>query len=317
MSSSEYVNRVREARSRTVVLKTKVFTIRSGDESTPIFIFEGKTDLGPYETWIKRIDSNLSYKGIPADGKAQVLDFRDSIRSLDEVTYSSIYFFIDYDFDGLRGYEKSENLFCTDSYSFENYLVCAPVLDSILNDEFECVTDRDSFEAVTELFSKVSSEFCDAIKEANQRLYLAAKYSLDRGRIEARVQKFVLIKIDSVTKQYDSESLSSLIPLTREPDGDQIKEGSREFSCISAPMKSYRGKYIFSFFLTWLDLLAEARRSGSPPFTAAHNIKYNRVLMSERSLASRSPLPPNLREFIAKISPSNFTTFCSNQAPGA
>ncbi|MDP1520630.1 DUF4435 domain-containing protein [Porticoccus litoralis] len=298
MSADGYVDHIRSARKRKSVLKIKVLSIRSGDINAPIFIFEGKTDIGPYEAWIKRIDEDLSYKGLPAEGKAQVLEFRESIR---DENLGPVYFFVDHDFDGLREYRPSSNIYCLDSYSYENYLVTNVVLESILNDEFECSVEPESIHSAQSLYSKVSASFCDAMKEANLRFFVAAKYDLKRGRVDNRINQFVSVFIDFVAKKYDSDRLNQLVPLLDEYSQDEFSSAEEFFLNICDPMKNHRGKYIFSFFLCWLDLLADARKAGTYPFLASASIKYNRAAMSPRSLAGRSKIPTGLSDFILSI----------------
>jgi len=301
MSSDKYIDHVRDARKRKSVLKIKVLAIRSGDSEVPIFVFEGKTDIGPYEAWIKRISSDFFYKGIPGEGKAQVLEFRDSISNVDEEQFDSIYFFVDNDFDGLRGYQESCDIYCTDSYSFENYLAETEVLISVLEDELGCVSELNDIEQSVSLYAKVSQEFLDAMRQVNFRLFLAAQYDLGRGRLDNRINSFVDFDLNAVRKKYSEEELKELIPLATEADDHQIRTASQKFSEMPEPMKSFRGKYVLSFFLAWLDRLAEARRSGAFPFSEAVKVKYNRAAMTERALASRSPIPTGLNDFILNI----------------
>lgn len=301
MSTERYIQHIRDARKRPSVLKAKILTIRSGEAEIPILVFEGKTDVGPYDTWIRRVYDSFRYKGIPAEGKAQLLDFRESIKDVDDSQYESIYFFIDYDFDGMRGYDVSDNIFCIDSYSFENYLVSEVVLESLLNDEFECAAELETIKAVKELFLKVSGEFCIAMNEANSRLHQAAEYSLERGRLEPKINKFVDVKLDKVIKKHSSNDLEALVPLLKEITEEEAEIAMRKFGEIENPMHSHRGKYILNFFLSWLDLLAKARRDGELPFEGGAKIKFNRGALSERSLATRSLLPRGLDDFINKI----------------
>lgn len=301
MSSEKYLDHVRDARKRKSVLKIKALAIRSGDTKVPIFVFEGKTDIGPYEAWIKRISSNFYYKGVPGEGKAQVLEFRESISSMDDEQFDSIYFFVDRDFDGLRGYQESCDIYCTDSYSFENYLAEKDVLISVLEDELGCVSELGDIDQSVSLYSKVSQEFIDAMRQVNFRLFLAAQYDLGRGRLDNRINSFLDLDLTSVRKKYNEEELKGLIPLSIEANDHQIRTASQKFSEMPDPMKSFRGKYVLSFFLAWLDRLAEARRAGNFPFSEAAKVKYNRAAMSERALASRSPIPTGLSDFILNI----------------
>ena len=303
MSTEGYVDHIRNARGRQVVLKAQVFAIRSGDSSSPILIFEGKTDVGPYEVWFKRINNSFHYKPLPGYGKQQLLEFRESVESSDDDKLEHLYFIIDNDFDGLKGKKESNNLFCLNRYSIENYLATPEVLKSILEDEFECTGAPENITPVLELFNKVAGEFCSVMFNANFRLYIAATLNLQRKRIENRINKFAQIELEQVLKNHENSELKILIPLETEPKPNtaQIAEANNSFSKIDNYMFFHRGKYILSFFVAWLDLLADARRSGNHPFVNAKNIKYNRVTMTMRSLASRSKIPNGLSEFVDNI----------------
>lgn len=187
MCAQEYIDTIRNYRNSTVVLKTKILTIRSGDSKNPILVFEGKTDIGPYETWINRIDENFTYRGVYSEGKKQTLDFRKSVEITTDENLNNIYYIIDSDFDGSRGHELTKNIFLTDSYSFENYLTSLRVLDSILKDELEC-SDPILIEEIKEIYKKVSSEFCVSMKEANLRLFTAGRFGIEKGRLEKKFQ---------------------------------------------------------------------------------------------------------------------------------
>ncbi|MDG1286321.1 MAG: DUF4435 domain-containing protein [Rickettsiales bacterium] len=201
----------------------------------------------------------------------------------------------------MRGFDESDNIFCTEGYSFENYLVTNIVLESILNDEFECSSEPEKVQDILKLYNSVSSSFCEAMTDANLRLFIAAKYNLHRERIENNLNKFVEITVNSVMKKYDSNQILSLIPLREEPVAEQTATAPEIFNKIIDPMKCHRGKYIYSFFLKWLDILAASRKAGSLPFSEPQNIRYNRASITDRSLASRSEIPNGLTAFILRI----------------
>lgn len=300
--SEGYLNRVRDARKRPSVLKAKVLTVRSKDSSIPILIFEGKSDIGPYTTWIRQINSHFNFAPIPGDGKGQLLEFRRLINNTQDENLQSIYFFIDNDYDGYRGHTVSNNIFCLDTYSFENYLVTERVLTEILIDEFECASQPEDIESATSLFSDVLSQFLTAMKDANFRFYLAAKLDLRRGRVEKKVSKFVSIEISRIEKAYTPGELNDLVPILEDYEETDEVSAKSEFNRIEQPQKSYRGKYLLDFFLSWLDLLAESRRNGYAPFSSGENIKFNRAILTPRSLASRSDIPNGLADYINTLS---------------
>lgn len=300
--SETYLNRIREARNKAAVLKAKVFSLRSGEKTVPILIFEGKSDVGAYSSWIKQIDNSFEYKALPGEGKAQLLSFREQIKDSADKNLNLIYFFIDHDYDGYRGYSPSENIFCLDCYSFENYLVTEKVLSEILVDELECAAERADVDRAINLFRTVLKQFSSAMKDANFKIYLAAKLDLKRGRLEKKINKFVDIRIDEVVKLYTPEKLEELVPILDDVNEAVEAQARETFKEIDNPEKSYRGKYYLEFFFIWLEKLAESRKDGEMPFSSAANIKFNRAMLTARSLAIRSDIPLGLSEHILNIS---------------
>ena len=121
METSEFADHVRAHRSSGAVLKTRVSNIRSRDRTALIAIVEGVSDVAPYEVWIARIFRQLAFEFVPGAGKSQLLDFRRRMKNDRSGLVSGIYLFIDRDFDGLRGQQEGDDIFCTERYSIENY----------------------------------------------------------------------------------------------------------------------------------------------------------------------------------------------------
>src|ERR1700733_4654915 len=110
------IDRAREYRNSGAVLKTKLSQIRSRNPSILILIFEGDSDVGPYEVWLSRICDGLEYQPLPGTGKAQLLDLRRRLAAQPELA-KLVYFFVDRDFDDLRGQPAGRDMFCSDCYS--------------------------------------------------------------------------------------------------------------------------------------------------------------------------------------------------------
>src|SRR5687767_4510556 len=111
MNDLPLVDRARQSRRSGAVLKIFVANARSRDEAVPIFIFEGRGDFGPYRVWISRIRNDLRYARIDADGKDQALDLRQRLRSDSGNLGSGVYFFVDRDFDDLKGHTDGADIY--------------------------------------------------------------------------------------------------------------------------------------------------------------------------------------------------------------
>ena len=173
MQMSVNIEDVRNARDKGVVLKTKVLSIRSGYPDLPIIIFEGKTDVGPYEVWIKKIDDSITYIPIVASGKAQSLELYSMINS-GRYQEKFVYFIVDRDFDELRGLPLSPIIFKTCMYSLENYLISSGALRSILNDEFESSEDLKDLVRIEGHYIGLLNDACRILEPPGVRIVVVS-----------------------------------------------------------------------------------------------------------------------------------------------
>lgn len=292
---------LRDARDKSVVLKTKVLKARSAGRDLPIIIFEGKTDVGPYESWIKKISKRLTYIPISATGKKQSLDFYSRVLTERAPWNYLIYFVVDRDFDELRGYSSDRIIFKTCCYSMESYLISTESLRSVLADEFECHEDEEQIEKILDHYKIILSDACMELQDINKRIYFLQNYNAGTGSKEERVGRFIDINLDGVKRTYKDSDLKVLIPLSREPTEQENAQIDEVFSGFKEHPKRFRGKYLLDFFLSWLCLLSEDRKSGNVLFSSNKNIRFGRAELTHRSLASRVDGPKGLSEFIENI----------------
>ena len=132
----DLVDRARLGRRSGAALKVQLSNLRSRWGAVRIFVFEGREDVGPYEAWINRIDGELRYMPLAGAGKGQLLDLRRRLRSDQTGLRKNTFFFVDRDYDQLRGQRPGADVFCTDTYSIENGLISRRTLISVLVDEF-------------------------------------------------------------------------------------------------------------------------------------------------------------------------------------
>lgn len=102
---------MKASKKRPAVLKTDLANIKSNCPQSLIFAFEGKHDKGVYYQWIRCVRQDLRYEPFPCNGKAQVLKLKEMIeRDLDSIG-NGVYFFIDRDFDDLRGHSPDLSMY--------------------------------------------------------------------------------------------------------------------------------------------------------------------------------------------------------------
>lgn len=299
--TSELVERLRGGRHSGAVLKAKLSQIRARNRTVAVFVYEGVDDVGPYSVWISRLDSSLSYEPLPGTGKRQVLDLRIRLQEDKAGLRSGVYFFVDRDFDDLRGQAPGPDIYCTTSYSVENYLVSERVLAALLTDEFRCTADTDDRDNVLKLFREVLGQFSTAMCEPNRRLFRGSRLNIRSGRASNTIGKYVQISLASIAVAYTEQSLSLLIPLDREPTTAECVDVDQEFERLS-PLSRHRGKYFIAFFLRWLELLASERKNGNAGlFSSTLDVKFSAHKLSLKALALHGQIPEGLAEFISNV----------------
>jgi hypothetical protein len=264
-------------------------------------VFEGPEDVGPYSVWIGRCDDSIAFEPLAAGGKDQILLFRHNAHPEEIHLREGIYFFLDRDFDDLKGFATGPDVFLTEMYSVENYLVSERVLASILIDEFKCAGER--IDRALSLFHTVMRSFFVAMSPANRRIFYARRLSIGLvgSGIENKIAKYVEANLKSANALVDADDLKVLIPLEREPDVEDARKIDLEFDELE-PHSRHRGKFIMAFFLKWLDLLAAERSSEENAiFDSTVRLRFSAQQLSMRSLATRSSIPQDLRDFLRQV----------------
>ena len=294
---SPLVTDLRQSRKSPAVLKAMIISVRSRDKLKPIFVFEGAEDVGPYSVWVARCDGSIAFEPLIANGKDQILFFRSNIRPHEAYLQTAVYFFLDRDFDDLKGFSMGSDVFMTDMYSIENYLASSQVLESILLDELRCAGER--IDDALSLFCAVMKSFFEVMSPANRRIFYGRRLSIGSAGsgIENRVGKYVVTELESVRALATPEDLKLLIPLKSEPPAEDARRIDPEFEGLD-PRSRHRGKFILAFFLKWLDLLAAERTAAKKAiFPSSVRTHFSAQQLSMRSLATRSEIPRGLEDF--------------------
>jgi hypothetical protein len=295
-----YIERLKASRKSPAVLKTKLAKIRSARPRLIVFAFEGDTDKTVYVQWVRLIRPDLEYEPFPCDGKAGVLDFRAMLGRDRGDLGSGVYFFIDRDFDDLRGNELGPKTFMTDHYSVENYLVSGEVLEELLKDEFHCHAEPIVRASVLNLFDRQLTEFLSITREVNFRIFLARRLGIkivsglpDKVRHLAQIELNVVLPATGVA--------SDIIVLAREPAREEYDQLAAEFDGFD-PASRYRGKFSYAFFIRWLDLLSQDRADAqSRTFAGIDTRRVNHSGLTLGMLASKSSPPRQLADFIHAV----------------
>lgn len=295
---SDLATRMREGRRSPAALKAALSHIRSVKSDVAVFVFEGVDDVGIYEVWISRCTVMPVYEPLPGKGKDQLLAFRQMLHADTTGLRDRVFFFVDRDFDGLKGGVPGADIFVLDSYSPENYLASEEVLTSLLNDELRCAGLPVVRNSVVARFNQIKGQFHLLVRDINFRLYLARKCGIRVVSLEDSISRFVSIELSGVTLVVGA-SVSDFVQLEREPTMEEVSENFGAFDAFF-PSKDYRGKYEIQMFARWVSKLAEDRGEAAPlMFPGQAKAANISVALTLRSLAARSLLPPQFSDFIA------------------
>jgi hypothetical protein len=302
--TGELVQQLRKSRENGSVLKVQLSNLRTRRADAVILVFEGVDDVGPYEHWIGLIGKPTDYASLAGSGKAQLLDLRKRLSNDTTGLKLGVLFFIDRDYDGLRGDSAGEDIFCTKFHSVENHIVCKESLKRILRAHLQCFENTDDSSKVCAAFEKACNEFEAAMRQASERLFHYSRFSLGAGRVEDRVTRYVQIGLGGAVRRYTDEELRKFVPLRREPSDEECAQCVTEGSMISG-IENCRGKFVWAFFLRWLEMLVSDRRQAAPRlFSATCAVGFNATALNLTHAAAFAPVPAGLADFLDAASRS-------------
>lgn len=296
----EELELMKQARKVSSVLKISILSIRSQLATVPIFVFEGPDDKATYSQWIRRVVPNLAYEPLPASGKDQALKLWDSLVRGKDGLIDGIYVFVDRDFDDLKGRESHPNIFMTERYAVENYVVCEKVLEEILKDELHCHAQPQVRQNVIAHFAEAYKDFQCIVKEINFLIYCARKLRIDVDSMPKKMSKIASISLGGM--QPANPPCESSIELQRQITAEEAGELRTEFDALEPPHR-FRGKFLLLFFSKWIELLAieRLRQETHLMSTLPKVTKVGASVFSIGSLASRSSIPEGLELFLARV----------------
>lgn len=288
------------ARDFDSVTKMKLVSLQSRSPDRPIFIFEGADDKIVYRRWITRLCPHLKYEAFVANGKKEVRKSKE-VSDRDKGNLGRYtFFFIDRDYDDMKGFANSERTFMTDRYAVENYLIEPCVLEQILQDEFPCHEYPEVRSKAVNLYVSSLSEFLRHLRDLNLRIFIGRTTSNEiLNKLDDRVSPFGTVEYSQFESQFYDEKI--LVHLQREPTAEEYSSADMLFSNLDA-MTRHRGKYLLKFFRSWLEsLCAEFRSRNSSLFDNVPQTGLRQEEMTIGNFAFRSPVPEDLENFLGTV----------------
>lgn len=295
------ISKMRASRSSASVALINYATIRGKNPSRLICVFEGLEDLPYYETVFTRVIDNSDFASLIAKGKDQVLELRKILKKQDQQD-QLIRFFVDKDFDNLKGHNNGDDIYVTEGYSIENHIVSRDIFSKIVSSEFKCCADGDfmALEKTTVLFEQFLEKFFEIMKPVNKAIFHARTEGIELKNIEDRLTEYITLSLEGL---YPSgKDIFELIgwPAGRSRDTSVSDESFEEID----PHTGWRGKFIFGLFIKILHLLKNDRTSDAPQFFEKKSgVRFDPNGETVRSFASLSSIPASLASFILSCAP--------------
>lgn len=293
-----YLRNMRMSRNSTAVLKHGLITLRSQVGELAIFVFEGVDDKIVYHHWVNRINPDLEYEPYVCEGKRYVLRLLDAVNSDLNGLKDAVYFFVDKDFDDISEHPICDNLFVTDCYAVENYLVNPHTFAGALRTHFHCTGGLERRNALVEFFSDLYSRFLEVSAEINFRTYSSRKLGINCV-LPDKISKIANVELMSV-ESLDTD-VKQIVRLEREPTEEEERELRAAFSALNS-VNDYRGKYAYMFLKRWIDLAVKDRNSdGESQLFEGMKTKSKATPVTLDCLASKSRMPKGLSTFVREV----------------
>ena len=307
--SEDLLARARESRKSPAALKVKVSNLRSRHSSGPIFVVEGVDDVGVYETWLQPFANGEFVNIVPGSGQEQLLGFRQVLKNDQTGLNKNVYFFVDKDYDGLQGNELGDDIFCTESYSVENYLGTILVCKSIIRDELRVDASSDLFAELVSLFDNALKSLLRELYHVNMYIYCCRVLGVRLNQNIPHLTDLVVVSLDGIRPLDDVANLiKEKLPASREITYVELQEISATFSSLNN-VRAIRGKFIFQFFKKWFHCLSDeiTLHPNGLFIKEKINAKFSPSIITHRSCAARSERPEGLADFA-------ISAFCSSRS---
>lgn len=241
----------------------KILSQYKANDNTVFCLVEGIEDISFYRTFMEIYKNDVPIKYISCYGKENVIN---NYNSLNWGFYDKkrVLFFIDKDFDDYIGREiiNDFNVFVTDCYSIENYLVDEMILEKFITDN--CfITNESIIQLAIDNFRYQHSTYVKQLKMISAWMMYCRKNKFDVSFNEIKMADLFQIdkygKLRKKTLSSYASKFEYLCDKTKTHHFD-IVEVRHYYNLIgreSKPKKFIRGKYELYFMFMYLKYITE------------------------------------------------------------
>lgn len=241
----------------------KILSQYKTNDNTIFCLVEGIEDISFYRPFLEIYKEDVTVKYIVCNGKQNVID---NYRDIDWNFYDKkrVLFFIDKDFDDYIGKEivVDNNVFITDCYSIENYLVDEKILEKFIIDN--CLITNESVIKITiENFKNEHNTYVRQLKMISAWMMYCRKNNFKVCFNEIKMSDLFKIDQNGKLKKKTLSSYSSKFQYlcektqTNHFDIEEIRYYYNLISIEGNPKKFIRGKYELYFMFIYLKYISE------------------------------------------------------------
>lgn len=240
----------------------KILSQYKKDNNTIFCFVEGNEDISFYSQFIERYKEN-DLKFIVCNGKENVIDNYNSL-SWSFYDKKRVLFFMDKDFDDFIGNTLvlDDNIFVTELYSIENYLVNEVTLRKFIIDN--CLITNESVIDATILNFKIQhKEYIRQLKKVSAWMMYCRENKFNVNFNDIKISDLFEINSDGILIK---KSISSYISIfeyichktkTSHFNLPQIKSYLIKINSESRSQKFIRGKYDLHFMFLYLKYISD------------------------------------------------------------
>lgn len=311
--SQEKIQQLSAATRSPAVALMKFNKLRSKHRNGMVFAFEGQEDPIFYAMAAQRLDFTQTFHPLVLNGKDMVLGLRALLtNSMEADKGEGVAFFIDSDFDGLKGHAAGPDIYVTPTYSIENIVCSVSSLKSLLRFEFKLYEDdlEDDIDKICTYYQNTLNSFQLEMRDVNLLIYFGRKFSQRMLNskiisINDQLDKYFTLNANTLTISSNCKGNAAKNQVRFDCDFDfsETNIASNEFDKLD-PQTSWRGKFIFHMFTKFIQAIAEDRNLQQPKFfrKGKGKVKLNLATdTSYRVLTTACELPQCLKHFLMAL----------------
>nr|WP_315035085.1 DUF4435 domain-containing protein [uncultured Chryseobacterium sp.] len=241
----------------------KILSQYKTSDNTIFCLVEGVEDISFYRPFMEIYKEGVPIKYIVCNGKQNVIDNYNDI-DWDFYDKKRVLFFIDKDFDDYIGKEiiSDNNVFITDCYSIENYLVDERILEKFIIDNC-LITNEEIIELTIENFKVQHIIYIKQLKMISAWMMFCRKNNFNVSFNEIKMSDLFKIDNEGKLKKKTLSSYNSKFEYLCDKTNTNhfnIGEIRHYYNLIdreSKPKKFIRGKYELYFMFMYLKYISE------------------------------------------------------------